>query len=87
MAYLHEIRILQNPENRNAKGRVLMPCEHKRRTNFAVCRDGIQHEYCPDCGWHLFGGREYTKAEWFSAFIAEDDRTVAVGREVQGELF
>lgn len=64
-----------------------MPCEHKRRKSFAVCRESVQHEYCQDCGWHLYKGKEYTKSAWFAAFIAEDDGASEVGREVQGELF
>lgn len=54
-------------------------CEHRKQTNFAVSRDSVQHLYCPDCGWHLYKGREYTKSEWHEVFIAE--------QAAQGELF
>ena len=48
-------------------------CTHSGKTNFAMTRDSIQHEYCPKCGWHLYRGKEYTKAEWHEAFIKWDD--------------
>jgi hypothetical protein len=46
-------------------------CKHEKRKNFAVCRDSIQHEYCPVCGWHLFRGVEYTKEQWKEKYIDE----------------
>ena len=65
-----------------------MPCEHRRRTNFAVSHDSVQHEYCPECGWHLFRGREYTKQEWYRAYIEEGN---SIGENeasvMQKELF
>ena len=51
-----------------------MNCKHEKKTNFAVSRNGVQHEYCTVCGWHCYNGIEYTKMEWYDKYIREDEQ-------------
>ena len=39
-------------------------CKHERKTDLTNGLGEVRNIYCPDCGWHLYKGKEYTKAEW-----------------------
>jgi hypothetical protein len=51
-----------------------MDCKHEKKTNLAVSRHAIRHEYCQSCGWHLYNGVEYTKSEWYDKYIRDDEQ-------------
>ena len=36
-----------------------MTCKHERRTDFGMKHSEHPHEYCPECGWHRYCGKEY----------------------------
>jgi hypothetical protein len=58
-----------------------MTCTHSSRTDFGMKHSEHPHEYCPECGWHRYCGKEYTREEWAREFIEETEE------ENQGELF
>lgn len=60
-----------------------MICQHKQKTNFAISRHSIQHEYCPECGWHKYRGKEYTKQEWARTWIDEDNKETQSESQLQ----
>jgi len=43
-----------------------IPCNHEGRKDLTHGKGEIRNIYCPECGWHLYKGKEYTKAEWFA---------------------
>lgn len=45
-----------------AEKKTLTECKHERKHDLSGA--GITNILCLKCGWHLYNGREFTKAEW-----------------------
>ena len=39
-------------------------CMHKNRKDLTQGLGDERHIYCPDCKWHLYKDREWSKEEW-----------------------
>lgn len=39
-------------------------CDHKVRQSLAKFSNSTEHLYCKACGWHRYGGIEFTKEQW-----------------------
>ena len=48
-------------------------CSHKNKVNLRPFPGMKEHYYCPACGWHKYGEKEYSKVDWEAMIEGGED--------------